>query len=57
MSRHERWLRRSGEVRAAASDNRDALQGADAVVLALRFGVLQGVIEEIPLASSELRVC
>jgi predicted dinucleotide-binding enzyme len=32
---------------AAASDNRDALQGADAVILALRFGVLKGVIEEI----------
>jgi len=31
----------------AASDNRDALQGADAVILALRFGVLKGVIEEI----------
>ena len=27
--------------------NRDALQGADAVILALRFGVLKGVIEEI----------
>jgi len=31
----------------AAADNRDALQGADAVVLALRFTVLKGVIEEI----------
>ncbi len=30
----------------AASDNRDVLQGADAVILALRFGVLKGVIEE-----------
>ena len=28
-------------------DNRDASQGADAVILALRFGVLKGVIEEI----------
>ena len=35
-----------------AVDNRDALRGADAVVLALRFGVLKGVIDEIaePLA-------
>jgi predicted dinucleotide-binding enzyme len=32
---------------AAASDNHDALHGADAVILALRFGVLKGVIEEI----------
>ena len=31
----------------AAADNRDALQGADAVVLALRFTVLKGVIDEI----------
>ena len=30
-----------------AADNRDALQGADAVILALRFGVLKDVIEEI----------
>jgi len=36
-----------GRGAAAASDNRDALQGADAVILALRFGVLKGVIEEI----------
>ena len=36
-----------GQGAAAASDNRDALQGADAVILALRFGVLKGVIEEI----------
>jgi 8-hydroxy-5-deazaflavin:NADPH oxidoreductase len=28
-------------------DNRDALKGADAVVLALRFSVLEGVIDEI----------
>ncbi len=36
----------------AAADNRDALQGADAVVLALRFTALKGVIDEIagPLA-------
>jgi len=31
----------------AAADNGDALRGADAVVLALRFGVLQSVIGEI----------
>jgi 8-hydroxy-5-deazaflavin:NADPH oxidoreductase len=32
---------------AVAVDNRDALQGADAVILALRFTVLKGVIDEI----------
>jgi 8-hydroxy-5-deazaflavin:NADPH oxidoreductase len=36
-----------GRAAVAAVDNRDALQGADAVVLALRFVVLEGVIEEI----------
>ena len=36
-----------GRGAAAASDNRDALQGADAIILALRFGVLKGVIEAI----------
>jgi 8-hydroxy-5-deazaflavin:NADPH oxidoreductase len=41
-----------GHATVAAVDNRDALQGAEAVVLALRFGVLKGVIAEIadPLA-------
>jgi 8-hydroxy-5-deazaflavin:NADPH oxidoreductase len=41
-----------GPAVVVAADNRDALQGADAVVLALRFTVLKGVIEEIagPLA-------
>jgi 8-hydroxy-5-deazaflavin:NADPH oxidoreductase len=41
-----------GEAALVAVDNRDALEGADAVVLALRFGVLKGVIDEIadPLA-------
>jgi 8-hydroxy-5-deazaflavin:NADPH oxidoreductase len=41
-----------GRGAVAAVDNFDALQGADAVVLALRFTVLQGVIAEIadPLA-------
>jgi predicted dinucleotide-binding enzyme len=41
-----------GHSAAVAADNRDALQGAGAVVLALRFTVLKGVIDEIadPLA-------
>ena len=41
-----------GRASVGAADNRDALQGADPVVLALRFGVLKGVIAEIagPLA-------
>jgi predicted dinucleotide-binding enzyme len=41
-----------GHAAAVAADNRDALQGAGAVVLALRFTVLKGVIDEIadPLA-------
>ncbi len=36
-----------GRAAVAAVDNRDALRGADAVVLALRFAVLKGVIGEI----------
>src|ERR1700733_7846637 len=42
-----------GQAAVVARDNRDALQGADAVVLALRFSVLKDVIDEIanPLAS------
>jgi 8-hydroxy-5-deazaflavin:NADPH oxidoreductase len=36
-----------GRVAVAAADNRDALRGADAVVLALRFPVLKGVIDEL----------
>ena len=36
-----------GRAAVAAVDNRDALQGADAVVLALRFTVLKGVMDEI----------
>jgi len=36
-----------GRAAVAAAGNHDALQGADAVVLALRFAVLQGVIDEI----------
>jgi 8-hydroxy-5-deazaflavin:NADPH oxidoreductase len=41
-----------GRAAVVAIDNRDALQGADAVVLALRFTALKGVIDEIadPLA-------
>jgi 8-hydroxy-5-deazaflavin:NADPH oxidoreductase len=41
-----------GSAAVVAAGNRDALQGADAVVLALRFTVLKGVIDEIagPLA-------
>jgi 8-hydroxy-5-deazaflavin:NADPH oxidoreductase len=36
-----------GPAAVVAVDNRDALQGAGAVVLALRFPVLKGVINEI----------
>ena len=36
-----------GRAAVVAVDNRDALQGADAIVLALRFTVLKGVIAEI----------
>ena len=36
-----------GRAAVAAVDNRDALQGADAVVLALRFAVLKSVMDEI----------
>jgi 8-hydroxy-5-deazaflavin:NADPH oxidoreductase len=39
-----------GRVAVVAADNRDALQGADAVILALRFTVLKGVIDEIATA-------
>jgi len=41
-----------GEAAVVAVDNRDALQGVDGVVLALRFPALEGVIDEIadPLA-------
>jgi 8-hydroxy-5-deazaflavin:NADPH oxidoreductase len=42
-----------GQGAVAAVDNRDALQGADAVVLALRFTVLKGVIDEIAEPLSE----
>jgi predicted dinucleotide-binding enzyme len=36
-----------GRAAVAAADNHDALRGADAVVLALRFAALKGVIDEI----------
>jgi 8-hydroxy-5-deazaflavin:NADPH oxidoreductase len=36
-----------GPAAVLAADNRDALQGADVVVLALRFTVLKGVIDEL----------
>ena len=36
-----------GHAAVVAVDNLDALRGADAVVLALRFTVLEGVIDEI----------
>jgi len=36
-----------GRAAVVAEDNRDALGGADAVILALRFTVLEGVIDEI----------
>jgi 8-hydroxy-5-deazaflavin:NADPH oxidoreductase len=41
-----------GAAAVVAAGNRDALQGADAVILALRFTALKGVIDEIagPLA-------
>jgi predicted dinucleotide-binding enzyme len=35
-----------GRGAVAAADNRDAVRGADAVVLALRFTALEGVISE-----------
>jgi 8-hydroxy-5-deazaflavin:NADPH oxidoreductase len=36
-----------GRAAVVAAGNRDALQGAEAVVLALRFTALKGVIDEI----------
>jgi 8-hydroxy-5-deazaflavin:NADPH oxidoreductase len=36
-----------GRAAVVAAGNRDALQGADAVILALRFTVLKGVVDEI----------
>ena len=42
-----------GPVAVVAEDNRDALRGADSVVLALRFSVLKGVIDEIAAALAD----
>jgi 8-hydroxy-5-deazaflavin:NADPH oxidoreductase len=42
-----RLAARIGGAAVAAADNRDALRGADGVVLALRFTVLKDVIDEI----------
>jgi predicted dinucleotide-binding enzyme len=39
-----------GRAAVVAADNGDAVQGADAVVLALRFTALKGVIDEIAYA-------
>ena len=36
-----------GQAAVAAADNRQAVQGSDTVILALRFTVLKGVIDEI----------
>ncbi|HZC92973.1 MAG TPA: NAD(P)-binding domain-containing protein [Mycobacterium sp.] len=47
---HESAQRLAAEIGPAAVvavDNRDALQGADAVVLALRFTVLKAVVDQI----------
>ncbi|HUA46261.1 MAG TPA: NAD(P)-binding domain-containing protein [Solirubrobacteraceae bacterium] len=45
-----------GRGAVVAVDNRDALQGADAVILALRFTVLEGVIEQIADALADTLV-
>jgi len=42
-----------GRTAVVAVDNRDALRDADAVVLALRFTVLKGVIDEIAESLAE----
>jgi 8-hydroxy-5-deazaflavin:NADPH oxidoreductase len=42
-----------GRAAVVSVDNRDALAGADAVVLALRFTVLEGVIDEIASALTD----
>jgi 8-hydroxy-5-deazaflavin:NADPH oxidoreductase len=43
----QRLAAQIGPAAVVAVDNHDALRGADAVVLALRFSVLKGVIDEI----------
>jgi 8-hydroxy-5-deazaflavin:NADPH oxidoreductase len=47
-----------GRAATKAVDNRDVLEGAGAVVLALRFGALKGVIDEIagPLSNKTVIV-
>ena len=45
-----------GRAAVVAAGNRDALQGADAIVLALRFTVLKAVIDEIAAATGKLVV-
>jgi predicted dinucleotide-binding enzyme len=45
-----------GPAAVVAADNGDALRGADAVVLALRFGVLKSVIDEIAHSLSDTLV-
>jgi 8-hydroxy-5-deazaflavin:NADPH oxidoreductase len=42
-----------GPSALVADDNADALQGADAVVLALRFTVLEGVIDDIAVGLTD----
>jgi 8-hydroxy-5-deazaflavin:NADPH oxidoreductase len=42
-----------GRGASVAADNRDALQGVDAVILALRFTVLKSVIDEIALSLTD----
>jgi 8-hydroxy-5-deazaflavin:NADPH oxidoreductase len=43
----QRLAAQIGPAAVVAASNRDALQGADAVILALRFTVLKSVIDEI----------
>jgi predicted dinucleotide-binding enzyme len=45
-----------GRVAVVADDNRDALQGADAVLLALRFTALKDVIAEIADSLTDMLV-
>lgn len=45
-----------GRGAVAAADNRDALRGADAVILALRFTVLKSVIDELGQSLADLVV-
>jgi 8-hydroxy-5-deazaflavin:NADPH oxidoreductase len=47
MKSAQRLATEIGRAAVVAADNREALEGADAVVLALRFTVLKGVIDEI----------